>query len=149
MTGVRTTNFDAVAASAPLDRQASVIRDGSGEVWEAKICPSILHFKAPPQQVSRKPRNKADLTGRVYGRLTVVRYHTTSGAGRGIWLLRCVCGDYELRRGEKIREYVGDVCCAACRSLDRLRASTSAVGPTKAQRTSDAARLDRLAEGSR
>jgi hypothetical protein len=34
-----------------------------------------------------------DLTGNVYGRLTVLQYHHTDERGRAFWLCRCECGN--------------------------------------------------------
>lgn len=39
----------------------------------------------------RKPRKRADLSGRQFGRLTVVKYHSTKG-GRAMWECYCLCG---------------------------------------------------------
>lgn len=95
---MRTTNFDALAASSPLDRNASIVRDGSGDLWSAKIPEHHQHWKTPQPIQPRIPGNMPNYTGVDFGRLKVIGYH-----GDGRWLVRCACGDYELRRTKAIR----------------------------------------------
>lgn len=148
MSGMRTMDFDAVAASAPLDATAAAVRDGSGDVWEAKSATGALHFKAPPKPRGSMPSNMANLTGHVFDRITVIRFHEMTGAGRAMWLVRCVCGDYEIRRAESLRKSEGKpACCGLCLRLDLLRARTAR--PVKSRdRTASAAMLDGLSQGA-
>jgi hypothetical protein len=153
---MRTTNFDAIAAAAPLNRTASTVRDGSGDTWEPTMKSGQKHWKAPPLPLEpfiAVPGSKwlIDLTGRQVGRLTVVRYHGRSGVStpEPMWLVRCVCGDYELRRAKSIiKETENDPCCLICRANDRLRTRTSKTC-TKADREAQSALLDRLATKNR
>lgn len=149
---MRTTNFDAIAAAAPLDRQASAVRDGSGDQWTPKISDHQQHWKAPPLPASTFQeriggRKQIDFTGKVFGRLTVVRFHGVSGGSKqlAVWLVRCACGDYEIRRAKSLA-YKSEInpCCHECKALDRLRHIASATN-TRAVREEQAAALDRLA----
>lgn len=103
---MRTMNFDAIATGAPLDRQASVVRDGSGDSWDARIPPGMDHWQAPPPSTERKPRDLEDMTARVFGRMTIIRYYGRREGkhARPLWLARCQCGDYETRRHETLKK---------------------------------------------
>lgn len=143
-----TMNFDAVAAAAPLNREASAVRDGSGDLWEARVPAHIKHWSAPPPQERPPPPDIADLTGLVRNRLTVVRYHGPAKDG-GRWLVRCACGNYELRRAKAIRKG-GDeeMACFVCVKVETLRRRGSGKN-TRATRRAEEARLDALAEQGR
>lgn len=153
---MRTTNFDAIAAAAPLDRTASTVRDGSGDMWEPTMKSGQKHWKAPPlptEPFVAVPGSKwrIDLAGRQLGRLTVIRYHGRSGVStpEPMWLVRCVCGDYELRRAKSIINGTeANPCCLICQANDRLRARASRPC-TKADRQKQASRLDQIARDSR
>lgn len=146
---IRTTNFDAVAAAAPLNREASTVRDGSGDLWEPKIKATTKHWNAPPPPEAERPEDRPDLSGRVIDRLTVIRYHGPRKGG--FWLVRCACGDYELRRSKFIenpppRSGEQVHACAACDYLHHIRwkAKNHAVAGRQRMRA-DEALLDRLA----
>ena len=145
MTHIRTTNFDALAASAPLDRQASVVRDGSGEGWEGRVPAFVDHWKAPPAPLCAKPEEIPDLTGRRIGRLTVVRFHRRKNGGQ--WLVRCDCGDYEVRRSSVITDFKGtlEACCHACDWLRLIKAKAAAKN-TRSTREASSQALDRLSQ---
>lgn len=156
MSGFRTTNFDAVAAASPLNREASTIRDGSGDLWddEAK---GQSHWKAPPEPTHKLAKGAPDYTGLRMGRLVVVRFHGLSGKStpRPVWLVRCVCGDYEVRRAESIGKWLAqevhpfeEPSCEVCRRVQVLQRRTAK--PAKiARRKADEALLDRIAAGGR
>jgi hypothetical protein len=147
---MRTTNFDTIAAAAPLDRQASVIRDGSGDLWEAKIGEHVPHWSAPPLPECAKPEAAEDLEGRPIGRMVVVRYHGGGRVNGSRWLCRCACGDYELRSSKAIKRNANpEHGCAKCDKLtyllglDRHRRNTG-----KARKASEAL-LDQIAAKTR
>jgi hypothetical protein len=143
-----TMNFDAIAAAAPLDAQASVVRDGSGEHYEVTVPAHIEHYTAPPRPQMPRPEGVEDLTGFQRGRFTVIRYHSPTGCG-GKWLVRCACGDYELRRAKAIRKGdEQDMSCFRCVHTDALRRRGSQAN-NRAKRRADEALLDRLAQGAK
>lgn len=136
---MRTMNFDAIAASAPLDRAASVVRDGSGDQWAPAVNDLTMdHWSAPPLQTHPKPNALADLSGARLGRLTVVRFHGYREGKNAppMWLVRCSCGDYEARRNTTVLKRLAhaepDDCCALCLKADQLRKRNSSA-PTKSQ----------------
>ena len=118
---MKTVDYDALAASAPLNRDAALARDGRGEQYQAKLRPGARHWEAPPP-TRPIPADVADLTGVKIGRLTVVGYLGRIG-GHARWLVRCVCGDYEARRRRAIVDPRPDAdnCCEECHIEARLR----------------------------
>lgn len=147
MRGLRTTNFDAIAAAAPLDARASAVRDGGGDHWTATLPADVEHWSAPPLPEDERPRDVADISGLVVGRLTVVRYHRTrpSGGRRSRWLVRCQCGDYELRKTRAVTnaKHPDQMMCFACQAVETLR--NAGRRDTAADRAEDQALFDRLA----
>ena len=144
---IKTTNFDALAVATPLNREASKVRDGSGDLWEVTIQRPDEHWTAPPLALSPKPSDMEDLSGRVFGRMTVVRYHGVIGK-HPRWLVRCACGDYELRRANPInsQKTPSDHCCQVC---DRLKVILWKAKNRKRSRVGEVALLDRIASGER
>lgn len=153
---MRTTNFDALAAAAPLDRQASVIRDGSGDLWEANVPATVNRWLAPP---ALKPVEtflagaSADLAkeliGKRFGRLTVLGVWADGNPKKNAtWVCRCDCGYYE---GRKVRGLQGggedQMACHACVRLIWMQRSASK--NTKATRKASAAMLDQMAAAAR
>lgn len=130
---MRTTNFDVIAASAPLNREASVARDGSGETWGFEVHEQISHWKAPPLPTHRRPHGMSDLSGRSFGLLKVLRFHgyREGKNAPALWLVRCSCGDYETRRHAKLVKG-GDPNdrCVVCKKAEALRKRASRT-PTK------------------
>jgi hypothetical protein len=148
MARIRTMDFDAVAAAAPLDKTASVVRDSSGDLWDAKIHPSLgPHWKAPPEPIGKRPHGLPDLTGRAFGRFTVYRYYGKADGKNAEpkWIVRCQCGDYEARRTDSILKNTNpDACCWACEQVNVLRRRAAMPNTMKA-RAKSAAMLEKLA----
>lgn len=130
MSHMRTTNFDAVVASAPLNRTASVVRDGSGEHWDPVVRATQAHWTSPPPMKS-PPTVAPDLTGATTGRLRVVGYYGSSKKSGSRWVVRCTCGDYELRRSKAITNPIvaGDTppMCCKCTALEDLKKQDQAI----------------------
>jgi hypothetical protein len=121
---MRTSNFEALATAAPLNREASVVRDGSGDTWTQTIPEQMDHWTAPPLPLSPRPDNIEDLTGKVFGRLTVIRFHGSREGkhARPVWLVRCLCGDYETRRHKTLQKAANpDDACLICTKAEQLR----------------------------
>lgn len=95
---IRTTNFDALAASAPLNTTAAVVRDGLGEHWDPEVTDGRMHSATPIATQPVAP-GVEDLTGLVVDRLTVIGFHEKRKAAGRMWVVRCTCGAYEVRRG--------------------------------------------------
>lgn len=150
---MRTMNWDAVAAAAPLDRQASTVRDGSGEHDTPRRLPNenYVHSETPLPVRAPLP-NSVDLTGRGLGRMVVIGLAPPKG-GRNVkaaWVVRCACGRFEHRTAKYICNPAAnaDACCIQCDRVDRLRRLGSSRS-TRASRESEASFLDRLASAAR
>ena len=97
-------------ALKPVDRTAAnVIRKGIRYVFKTVK----RKLEGPPKPTVRTPPtlpgkpHYEDITGRKYGRVTVVRLHDYNwnrpNGKRIRWLCRCVCGNYTIAYGHKLR----------------------------------------------
>lgn len=114
---------DRLVTSRPVNRTAARAM-GEGEHYEPNINYKRKHWKAPPV-TQPVPRTVLDLRGIKFGHLTVVGlYSLTRWKGdKPRWLVRCVCGDYELRVSEEINDSLGryEDRCVKCRHKLKLQ----------------------------
>lgn len=112
---MRTTNFDSIAASVPVDGTAVNVVS-RGEHYEGRVPAWHLHWKAPPLAIDEKPHNAENLEGVRFGLMQVVRFYSRSyGHPKGCrWVVRCNCGDYEVRRTAAIKKADTEHRCQAC-----------------------------------
>ena len=109
--------YSRIAASAPVDASAARALSMRGEHEPTvKIPEHHEHYDAPPK-VQPVPENKTDRTGRRFGKLTVIGYLRTHRDRSGRWLVRCVCGQYEVRRGSTIDKADAGQSCTRCAKL--------------------------------
>jgi len=120
--------FDAVLASAPVD-MAAVRVTSRGEHYDPKVHVDVhkhagflMHSDVPLRcipipEAARCNPTFVDLTGRTFGRMTVIGYLgrlRPDGKKKSFWLLRCACGNYEPRRQEKVKIGAADAACKKC-----------------------------------
>ena len=105
------TDFDRIIGSGPANATAAKVTSRA-EHWEpaTPLPPGMQHWKAPPPMkrfiVNPASPEHVDLTGKKFGRFTVVGFLDDDGGGknRGCrWVCRCVCGDYEAKSTKAIR----------------------------------------------
>lgn len=146
---MRTTDFDAIAASAPLDRQASVVRDGSGDQFVGRIPRDVEHWTAPPLPEAARPAQVKDLSGLAVGRMTVVRYHRSHPKRGARWLVRCRCGDYEVRSTPALTGACAPerLMCCLCEQVELMRRAPAR--DRVEDRAADEALFERLAAEAR
>jgi hypothetical protein len=101
MRSLRTTDFDRIASSAPLNTTASVVRDSPGEHWSPQPKDDRIHSDVPIP-CARLPAGAADLTGLRTGRLVIIGYHSRRKKNGRMWVVRCQCGAYEVRKASKL-----------------------------------------------
>lgn len=106
--------FDKILSSTPLNSTAGRVTSKGTHYTPEIEFGTHKHFDAPPP-MKRVPSDAEDLTGRKFGRLTVVGLGDTkrgNGSVGGSWVVRCACGDYEHRRRKAILnpENTGDKC---------------------------------------
>jgi len=79
--------------------------------WE--LCPPL----APPEWQER------NLTGHQFGRLTVVgKIRKDWSCPKARWVVRCACGDFEVRKSKSILNPANDQdCCHHCRQVIQAR----------------------------
>ncbi|WP_148050978.1 hypothetical protein [Pseudomonas fluorescens] len=102
----------------PVDRMAARVV-GAGVTHEYSISDGAVNSFLP-LPVRKPNRNEAgqdcfvDLTGRKFGRLTVVGISAEVNAR---WVVRCVCGSYGLRTAKTIKNADQEACCHQCHLL--------------------------------
>ena len=117
MTRHASTNWDALAASAPLDRKAATVAGrgdaaGDGETERMLAPPPMREFPADQPQMT-------DWTGVRAGRLMVLGLADTPGTAAGAgWACRCDCGDFHIARAKTLRRFsegkLGPLMCYRC-----------------------------------
>lgn len=122
---MKTTSWDRIVSSAPLNKDAALARDGRGENYEpnCRINPGSAHSDTPLPTI-RFGGGGENLTNVKFGRMTVIGVaKDTRQNDRGrAWVVRCACGNYEHRRTKAIRNTANaNDCCTKCRHLEYLK----------------------------
>lgn len=130
--------FDAVLASVPLNGTAGAITSRSKDNWEPKrkAPESLQHWDAPPpmRAITKAERCNpqfVDVTGKRMGRLTVVGILHEPDAKpdrKARWVVRCACGDYEVRTAKSIKKAAPENRCFNCETLGIIQRRYSALG---------------------
>lgn len=126
---LRSVDFDTVAPLMPFDKTASQVA-GKGEHFEYSPPQDVVRSETPIETRRATPREKldpgyVDLTGVKVGRLSVIGIAAASSQEKRRWVVRCQCGDYEIRRSKVIRrwmegENVGGAMCHECGYTQKL-----------------------------
>jgi hypothetical protein len=92
---------------------------GAGTTFEFKVSDGAVQSFLPlptrlPLRAETSQACFIDLTGRRFGRLTVVGISAEVVAR---WVVRCVCGSYGLRTARAIKKADEDACCHQCHLL--------------------------------
>lgn len=130
------------ATIGPVDRVAARVM-GPGVHFEKELPEYARHWKAPPPSYKFIPQagnpQSIDLTGTRFGFFTVIGWMGAIGGSQGrmkkglgkppkrqgMWLVRCSCGDYEVRTARAIRNPNNqDDRCAVCRDVQYKREHT-------------------------
>lgn len=123
------SDWSRIAAAAPINRTAAVVTSGSRERSDRPLPPKDRWLShAPPPTIPERywPARHSgfeDLCGRKLGRLTVVGYlGKQNPKKKARWLVRCTCGDYEVRSAAAIKAgHDQDDCCWGCHRVQRMR----------------------------
>jgi hypothetical protein len=119
------SNFDAILASTPLNTTAAKVT-ARGNHYDPEIPQQVrkysdapVHSDAPYRcvPIPRGATTFTDLTGRKFGRFTVVGYLgklNPKNQKKSSWLVRCLCGNYETRHAPAIKIANPDACCLKC-----------------------------------
>lgn len=103
-------DFDRIITSTPANATAGRVMS-RGEHWEpeGQMPPGLQHWKSPPPMRAYEVRSAAtapgsiDLTGKKFGRFTVLGLWAETASDGARWICRCVCGDYEARSAKTIK----------------------------------------------
>ena len=111
--------FDKLAVSRPVNRQSATVAGSGGSHYSPKIktCERVysdipVHSDVPAKMVQNLPKAPTftDLTGRKFGKFTVVGYlGKLNPKVKGKWQVRCVCGSYEQRTAKAICSAIAGV----------------------------------------
>jgi hypothetical protein len=119
--------WDKLVGRAPVNKGAGMIFSG-GESYEPKLPDTLVHSDVPLpiKPIDREFLNNpqfVDMTGRKHGRLTVMGLYAANSLGqdRGRWVVRCVCGRYELRLTKTIKKAAPSDMCGECRKVEQMR----------------------------
>lgn len=125
MKNMRTTNWNAIVTSAPLNKDAAIARDGRGVGFEPKLkaAPDITHSELP-LPTAPVVKGSLDLTGTKFGAAMTVMGKAPAKIGNNAaaWVVRCACGNYEHRTAKAIRNPRNDQDrCRPCRQVEYLK----------------------------
>lgn len=115
----RSDRFDAILASVPSDATAAKVT-GRGEHWDPKKAVRDTHIHSevplPFTDIPNDPGTVGLRAGLTFGRLTVLGKHIAKRAwdGKARYVVRCVCGSYEVRSARAIRNADPKASCEAC-----------------------------------
>lgn len=111
--------FDAVLASVPNGATAGRVTSKGTHYTPEIDFRTLNHWDAPPPTKPLPDVLKdRSLIGRRVGRLTVVGYlGKFNPKKKALWLVRCVCGDYESRHSAAIVHPSGGESCRVCSDL--------------------------------
>lgn len=107
MKGFSRVDMDAVAPLSPANKTAALV-SGKGEHFDWKPRDVDVHTDTPIQlrQATKKEYNDpnyVDLKGASVGRLKVMGIAAFSSQEKKRWVVRCVCGSYEVRRSKYVK----------------------------------------------
>lgn len=125
--------------SGPVDRTAARVMQ-PGVHYEKVLPANSRHWRSvgdAPKVIPWRSGNRQfapsgeDLTGRRYGHFTVIGYlgaidGKSGGKRTGMWLVRCVCGDFEQRTAKAINNPANiEDRCHVCRDVEFKRSGKS------------------------
>ena len=118
---MKTSNFDAVLASSPSNRDVAIAVSG-GESWTpaVKFSEELFDIRPPTKAVDGSCRRAGhDLTGASFGRLKVVGLSESASNGAS-WVCRCSCGFFVRRKAKVLKAGTSDR-CSQCMYVKKLR----------------------------
>jgi hypothetical protein len=121
--------FERIAASAPADSTAArVTSKGAHYDPSFKSCRDTWDAPPPMKPVPAVPTAQG-IVGRRFGRLTVIGLRAEQNQNkRSSWVVRCVCGAYEVRKAAAIRNSDPQACCQRCEAVRRHRENYARFG---------------------
>lgn len=117
--------YDRILSSTPINKQAATTLFSKGAQGLTEPVYSMAHSDVPlPTQPV--PAGLVDRTGQRKGKLTVYGYYYTHPKKGRQWVVRCVCGRYEIRYSKALDNEANDNdCCHLCRKLIAVKRSAN------------------------
>ena len=124
------SSFENIARRTPVNREAALALVPTEAVIfrygdRARSATPFPITTLPLPRVSQWGTVFEDLTGRVFGRLTVIGrlYDPAFINGKKVrWVVRCTCGYYETRRNRAIKKLTEEQqMCSQCEALERRK----------------------------
>lgn len=129
-------NYDRIISSVPLDRTAAVATSQGGcndeeDIGSRSKCVVHSAYPLPTRQpwfVELRNPSFRDLAGGKFGHFTVIGIFDRGKRGRMVWVVRCVCGRYEVRTKRALTNPLaeGDKCEECLRTEYHSRKSRPA-----------------------
>lgn len=121
---------------APINRQAAASIGRGREEFPERVEAWHEHQRVPFPTKALPETIAEDLTGRIVGRLTVIglldqRAHYGRPSKGARWVVRCVCGAYELRRSAVLIDpaYAPKARCAECERTRKIQEGHASAPP--------------------
>lgn len=134
---IRTVDFDRLASSTPLNKQAAVDYNATGEQPSCKASGGHVLLAPPRMRPVPTVSTFVDLTGRRFGSLAVIGLKAIEPEdgkwAETRWVCRCTCGNYTLRRADKLSKKPADA-DERCPECDQKRRVLESAGSKKADR---------------
>jgi hypothetical protein len=109
----------------PVDATAARVTSRGFDYQSLKrFDPNLRRWSEPPP-LQPVPALVDDLTGIKSGRLVVVGYFGNHRKRGPQWVIRCACGDYEIRNGSTIKKWRGTDMCQVCGHNGQMRSKAS------------------------
>ncbi len=128
--GFARTDFDTVAPLQPLDEVAGRVTS-KGEHFDFEMSSGQVHASVPlpvrrVERLDKCKPNFRDFTGVRVGRLTVLGISTIKVKDRMRWVVKCLCGSYEVRKARSLTRYIdglnlNEPRCAWCEKTVQLQ----------------------------
>ena len=119
-------NYEFVFTNKSINKTASKVLS-KGEHFESnkKISHTAYHSEVSLPTKKFPGPIKDDLTGYKFGRFVVIGYlGKRKDKTKALWLVRCNCGHYEIRKTKVIKSKKNiDACCDYCNYLEYIKSN--------------------------
>ncbi len=114
---------------SPINKTAAIVTS-VGYSYETKTIRSDCLFSENGLKTRPTPKGTVDLSGMRSGRFTVIG--VSSDSAKLKWVVRCSCGNFEVRSARCIKKNLDDQMCIKCYSaLQAIKKAAWAAGNKK------------------
>lgn len=114
--------MDKYKAQIPVDSVALKVMLGGEDYVSAKCYGNTRHWKNMPP-TRNVVRGTTNLSGTTFGRFMVVGLSAHKNLNKhAVWVVRCICGDYEVRSAKAMKNLDNkDDCCLECKHVRKMK----------------------------